>query len=140
MFSHQRFFRISYVSNFPNNYKAESLRVRENNNVLKFLGLRSFIYILKKEINLVLLYEKLVHNQFQRIFDLLSNCLNLICYSSGGTLSEHGGMFPGGHSTKFYTGRLRTEVQPLTLLNTIFERKVTPFIYIPLTNGNIQFY
>ena len=140
MFSHQRFFRISYVSNFPNNYKAESLRVRENNNVLKFLGLRSFIYILKKEINLVLLYEKLVHKQFQRIFDLLSNCLNLICYSSGGTLSEHGGMFPGGHSTKFYTGRLRTEVQPLTLLNTIFERKVTPFIYIPLTNGNIQFY
>ena len=140
MFSHQRFFRISYVSNFPNNYKAESLRVRENNNVLKFLGLRSFIYILKKEINLVLLYEKLVHKQFQRIFDLLSNCLNLICYSSGGTLSEHGGMFPGGYSTKFYTGRLRTEVQPLTLLNTIFERKVTPFIYIPLTNGNIQFY
>ena len=140
MFSHQRFFRISYVSNFPNNYKAESLRVRENNNVLKFLGLRSFIYILKKEINLVLLYEKLVHKQFQRIFDLLSNCLNLICYSSGGTLSEHGGMFPGGYSIKFYTGRLRTEVQPLTLLNTIFERKVTPFIYIPLTNGNIQFY
>ena len=140
MFSHQRFFRISYVSNFPNNYKAESLRVTENNNALKFLGLRSFIYILKKEINLVLLYEKLVHKQFQRIFDLLSNCLNLICYSSGGTLSEHGGMFPGGHSTKFYTGRLRTEVQPLTLLNTIFERKVTPFIYIPLTNGNIQFY
>ena len=140
MFSHQRFFRISYVSNFPNNYKAESLRVTENNNVLKFLGLRSFIYILKKEINLVLLYEKLVHKQFQRIFDLLSNCLNLICYSSGGTLSEHGGMFPGGYSIKVYTGRLRTEVQPLTLLNTIFEIKVTPFIYIPLTNGNIQFY
>ena len=106
MFSHQRFFRMSYVSNFPNNYKAESLRVTENNNVLKFLGLRSFIYILKKEINLVLLYEKLVHKQFQRIFDLLSNCLNLICYSSGGTLSEHRGMFLGGHSTKFYTGRL----------------------------------
>ena len=106
MFSHQRFFRISYVSNFPNNYKAESLRVTENNNVLKFLGLRSFIYILKKEINLVLLYEKLVHKQFQRIFDLLSNCLNLICYSSEGTLSEYRGMFLGGHSTKFYTGRL----------------------------------
>ena len=140
MFSHQRFFRISYVSNFPNNCKAESLRVKEKNNVLKFLGWRSLTYIFKKENNLVLLHKKLVHKQFQKIFDLFSNCLNLICYSSGGTLSEHGGMFPGGYSIKFYTGRLRTEVQPLTLLNTIFKRKVTPFIYIPLTNGNIQFY
>ena len=60
MFSHQRFFRISYVSNFPNNYKADS-QGYENNNVLKFLGLRSFIYIFKKENNLVLPYKKLVH-------------------------------------------------------------------------------
>ena len=81
MFSHQRFFRISYVSNFPNNCKAESLRVKENNNVLKFLGWRSLTYIFKKENNLVLLYKKLVHKQFQRISDLFSNCLNLICYS-----------------------------------------------------------
>ena len=101
MLSHQRFFRTSYVSNFPNNCKDESLRVTENNNVLKFLGLRSFTYIFKKENNLVLLHKKLVHKQFQRIFDLLSKCLSLICYSSGGTLSEHGGMFPGGYSTKF---------------------------------------
>ena len=135
MFSHQRFFRISYVSNFPNNCKGESLRVTENNNVLKFLGLRSFIYIFKKENNLVLPYKKLVQKQFQRIFNLLSNCLNLICQRSGGPLSEHGGMFPGGYSTKFYTGRLRPEVQPLTLLNTIFERKGTPFIHLLLTNG-----
>ena len=42
MFSHQRFFRISYVSNFPNNYKADS-QGYENNNVLKFLGLRSLV-------------------------------------------------------------------------------------------------
>ena len=31
-----------------------------------------------------------------------------------------------GHSTKFYTGRLRSEVQLLTLLYTIFDRKGTP--------------
>ena len=29
------------------------------------------------------------------------------------------------YSTKFYTGRLRSEVQPLTLLYTIFDRKGT---------------
>ena len=37
----------------------------------------------------------------------------------------------GGYSTNFYTGRLRLEVQPLTLLN----EKGTPFVYLPLTNG-----
>ena len=36
----------------------------------------------------------------------------------------------GGYSTKFYTGRLRPEVQTLTLLCTIFDRKGTPFIYL----------
>ena len=30
---------------------------------------------------------------------------------------------PGGYSKKFYTGRLRPEVQPLTLLYTIFSEK-----------------
>ena len=40
----------------------------------------------------------------------------------------------GGYSTKFYTGRLRPEIQPLTLLYTIFERKGTPFVYILWTN------
>ena len=43
--------------------------------------------------------------------------------------------YPGeggwGYSTNFYTGRLRLEVQPLTLLN----EKGTPFVYLPLTNG-----
>ena len=29
------------------------------------------------------------------------------------------------YSTKFYTGRLRSEVQPLTLLYTIFDKKGT---------------
>ena len=41
----------------------------------------------------------------------------------------------GGYSTKFYTGRLCPEVQPLTLLYTVFDRKRTPFIYLPLKNG-----
>ena len=36
----------------------------------------------------------------------------------------------GGYSTKFYTGWLRPEVQTLTLLYTIFERKGTPFVYL----------
>jgi len=35
----------------------------------------------------------------------------------------------GGYSKKFYTGRLRPEVQPLTLLYTIFSEKV-PLSYI----------
>ena len=43
---------------------------------------------------------------------------------------------PGGrYSTEFYTKRLRPEVQPFTLLYTIFGRKGTPFAYILLTNG-----
>jgi len=33
----------------------------------------------------------------------------------------------GGHSTKFYTGRLCPKVQPLTLLYTSFDGKGTPF-------------
>ena len=39
---------------------------------------------------------------------------------------------PGwGYSTKFYTGKLRPEVQPLiTLSHTIFDGKGTPFIYL----------
>jgi len=45
-------------------------------------------------------------------------------------------VIPGeGHSTRFYTGRLRPEVQPLTLLHTIFDREGTPFVYPPLKNG-----
>lgn len=36
----------------------------------------------------------------------------------------------GGYSTKFYTGRLRPEVQPLTLNYVIFGRKGTPFTYL----------
>ena len=42
---------------------------------------------------------------------------------------------PGGYSMKFYTGRLCPEVQPLTLLYTIFGRKETPFVYLLSKNG-----
>ena len=37
----------------------------------------------------------------------------------------------------FYVGRLRPEVQPLTLSYTctIFDRKGTPIVYLLLTNG-----
>ena len=38
---------------------------------------------------------------------------------------------PVGYSAKFYMGRLRPEVQTLTLLCTIFDRKGTPFAYFP---------
>ena len=33
--------------------------------------------------------------------------------------------FSGGYSANFYTGKLRPEVQPLTILYTIFDRKGT---------------
>jgi len=42
---------------------------------------------------------------------------------------------PEGYSKKFYTGRLRPEVQPLTLLYTIFFKKGTPFVYLLLEKG-----
>ena len=40
-----------------------------------------------------------------------------------------------GYSTKFYTEALRPEVQPLTLLYTIFDNKGIRFIYLSWTNG-----
>ena len=42
-----------------------------------------------------------------------------------------GGGGGGWHSTKFYTRRLRPEVQSITILYTIFDRKGTPFVYLP---------
>ena len=35
----------------------------------------------------------------------------------------------GGYLTNVYTGRLRSEVQPLTLLYTIFHEKGTPLLW-----------
>ena len=42
-----------------------------------------------------------------------------------------GGGGGGGTEQKFYTGRFRPEVQPLTVLYTIFARKRTPCVYLP---------
>ena len=42
-------------------------------------------------------------------------------------ITEH----PGRWGTR---GKLRPAVYPLTLLNTIFDRKGTPFVYCPLTD------
>ena len=41
------------------------------------------------------------------------------------------------YSTKFYTGRLRPEVQPLTHQYTIFDRKGTPFTYLVYTFASL---
>ena len=46
-----------------------------------------------------------------------------------------GGGGGGGYLTKFNTGRLRPELQPLTLFIYHFGRKGTPFIYLLLKNG-----
>ena len=53
------------------------------------------------------------------------------------SLSKQGKLpiFPGGYLKKFYTGRLRPEVQPLTLLYTIFFKIGTPFVYLLLEKG-----
>ena len=40
-----------------------------------------------------------------------------------------------GYSTKFYTERLRPEVQTLTSLNTNSDGTGAPFVYLLLTNG-----
>ena len=42
-------------------------------------------------------------------------------------------------ATNFYTGRLRPEVQPLTLLYTIFYEDDTPFVYLLLKIGTYPF-
>ena len=41
----------------------------------------------------------------------------------------------GLNPVKLYTGRFRPELQLLTLLCTMFDRKGTPFVYFLLTNG-----
>ena len=41
----------------------------------------------------------------------------------------------GGYSRNVYTGRLRPEVQPLTLLYTILHEKGSPFVYLLMTDS-----
>ena len=43
----------------------------------------------------------------------------------------------GGLLSKFYTGRFRPRVRPLTLLYTIFDREGTSFVHLLLTNGTL---
>ena len=43
--------------------------------------------------------------------------------------------FPRGYLTTFYAGRLRTEVQHLTILLPFFSKNGTPFVYLPLINS-----
>ena len=42
---------------------------------------------------------------------------------------------PEGYLRNVYTGRVRPEIQPLTLLYTSFHEKGTPFVYLLLING-----
>ena len=53
-----------------------------------------------------------------------------------GRLSSRG--WEGGGLTNVYKGRLRPEVQPLTLLYTISHEKGTIFVYLILTNGALS--
>ena len=59
------------------------------------------------------------------------------CYTR---LHLGGGGGGRGYSTKLHIGRLLPEVQPLTLSLTIFDRKGTPFIYLPLKNSTLFIY
>ena len=45
----------------------------------------------------------------------------------------------GGTKKNLNPGRLRPEVRPLTILYTIFGRKGTPFVYLPLENNERPF-
>ena len=51
-----------------------------------------------------------------------------------------GGGGKAGYSTKLYTGRLNPEVQPLTLLYAVFERRRYPFRAEPLRIGHYREY
>ena len=44
-------------------------------------------------------------------------------------------MRKSGYSSNIHTGTFRPEVEPITLLYTIFHEKGTPFVYLLLTNG-----
>ena len=55
--------------------------------------------------------------------------------SLGSFQIQPGGGGGGGYSTKFHTRRFLPEVQHLTTLHTIFDRKGPSFVYLPLPNG-----
>ena len=45
----------------------------------------------------------------------------------------------GGYPTEFYSGRLLSDLQTLTLWNTIFDRKGSPFIFLPLKMETLSY-
>ena len=55
-------------------------------------------------------------------------------YQEGVSIGEGGG---GGVSKNIYKGRLPPEIQPLTLLYSIFHEKGTPFVFLLLKNGTL---
>ena len=61
---------------------------------------------------------------------------NLLAWVKSGPIILVGRGGGEGYSTKFYTVTLRPEVQPRTLLYTIFSRKGTHFVYLLLTTGH----
>ena len=62
--------------------------------------------------------------QLQRFYQINPNAKSTSWYA----------FFSCGDSTNFYSRRHRPEVQPLTLLFTIFDGKGTPFVQLLLTN------
>ena len=70
-----------------------------------------------------------MYSRLTKVYRSLTGVLNR---PGGGGGGGEGG---GGYLKKFYTGRLRPEVQPLTLLYTIFFKKGTPFVYLLLEKG-----
>ena len=61
--------------------------------------------------------------------------LSILCNTPWKGVTSGRGVGGRGSSTNFHTRRLRPEVQPLTLLCTIFHEKGTPFVFFLLTNG-----
>ena len=75
-------------------------------------------------------YIKSIYSSFKISFDivpLVADSMQFMYKQGSSILVSKFARGEGGYSTKFYTGRLRPEVQTLSLLYTIFERKVTPF-------------
>ena len=93
-------------------------------------------YILLKSIQLSL---RIRHKAMLSFPNTSSSAKKRVCHSclSGNQAIGKTGAVPrgGGYSKMFYTGRLRPEVRPLTLLFTIFFRKGTPFVYLLLEKG-----
>ena len=71
---------------------------------------------------------------------LIEGLARSMCNLSKGMTPRGSGGGGGEYSTKYYKRRLRPEVQPVTLLYTIFHEKGTHFVYLLLTNGTLFTY